>query len=57
MSSVFLSHNSKDKKWVRKLAERLTSDDVVVWIDEAELNIGDSLIEKISVGIWNLLLR
>ncbi len=54
MSSVFLSHNSKDKPWVKKLAERLTSDGVVVWLDEAELNIGDSLIEKISDGIQEM---
>ena len=54
MSSVFLSHNSKDKPWVRKLADRLTADGVVVWIDEAELNIGDSLIEKIAAGIQNM---
>ena len=54
MSSVFLSHNSKDKPWVRKLADRLTEDGVVVWIDEAELNIGDSLIEKIAAGIQNM---
>lgn len=51
MSSVFLSHNSKDKPWVRELAKRLSSDGVVVWLDEAELNIGDSLIERIAEGI------
>lgn len=51
MSSVFLSHNSKDKPWVRALAERLMADDVVVWLDEAEINIGDSLIDKIAEGI------
>ena len=51
MSSVFLCHNSKDKPFVRELAERLTLDDVQVWLDEAELNIGDSLIEKISGAI------
>jgi len=54
MSSIFLSHNSKDKPWVRKLADRLTSDGVVVWIDEAELSIGDSLIEKIAEGIQEM---
>ena len=54
MSSVFLSHNSKDKPWVRKLAERLTLDGITVWLDEAELNIGDSLIEKISAGIQDM---
>ncbi|PLX68170.1 MAG: hypothetical protein C0603_08670 [Denitrovibrio sp.] len=51
MSSIFLSHNSKDKPWVRALAERLITDNVVVWLDEAEINIGDSLIDKISEGI------
>ena len=51
MPSVFLSHSSKDKPWVRQLAERLVADGVVVWLDEAELKIGDSLIEKIAAGI------
>jgi hypothetical protein len=54
MSSVFLSHNSKDKPWVRILAERLIADEVIVWLDEAEINIGDSLIEKISTGIQDM---
>lgn len=54
MSSVFLSHNSKDKPWVRNLAERLIADEVRVWLDEAEINIGDSLIEKISTGIQDM---
>lgn len=54
MSSVFLSHNSKDKPWVRNLAERLIADEVIVWLDEAEINIGDSLIEKISAGIHDM---
>ncbi|PEU28639.1 hypothetical protein CN532_11480 [Bacillus wiedmannii] len=51
MPSVFLSHSSKDKFFVRKLAERLIHSGVEVWIDEAEIKIGDSLIEKISQGI------
>ncbi|ELQ6127167.1 toll/interleukin-1 receptor domain-containing protein [Cronobacter sakazakii] len=51
MASVFLSHNSKDKPFVRKLAESLRSEGHVVWIDEAEINIGDSLIEKIREGL------
>ena len=54
MSSVFLSHNSKDKPWVRRLAERLSEDGVLVWLDEAEINIGDSLIEKIAAGIQDM---
>ena len=51
MSSVFISHNSLDKPWVRKLAKRLTEDGIGVWLDEAEINIGDSLIDKISSAI------
>ncbi len=51
MPSVFLSHSSKDKFFARKLAERLTEHGVTVWIDEAELRIGDSLVEKISSAI------
>ncbi|TGL45675.1 toll/interleukin-1 receptor domain-containing protein [Leptospira meyeri] len=51
MSSVFLSHNSIDKPFVRTLAERLSNDGILVWLDEAEINIGDSLIERISSGI------
>lgn len=38
---------------MRKLAEELQSAGVPIWIDEAELNIGDSLITKISNAIFN----
>ncbi len=51
MPSVFLSHSSKDKDFVRKVADRLVGAGATVWIDEAELDIGDSLIEKIGEGI------
>ena len=51
MSSIFLSHSSRDKQFARRLAETLTSHGVQVWIDEAELKIGDSLIGKISAAI------
>lgn len=51
MASVFLSHNSNDKPFVRKLAKDLQEKGHVVWIDEAEINIGDSLVEKIREGL------
>lgn len=51
MSSIFLSHSSKDKFFARELAERLEAYGVKVWLDEAELNIGDSLTEKIGAAI------
>jgi len=49
--SIFLSHSSKDKFFVRTLADHLRSYGIKVWIDEAEINIGDSLIEKIGRAI------
>ena len=51
MPSVFLSHSSRDKAFTRKLAERLVAAGVRVWLDEAELNVGDSLLERISTAI------
>jgi hypothetical protein len=49
--SIFLSHSHLDKQFVRQLAEDLSRYDVKVWLDEAEMGIGDSLIEKIREGI------
>lgn len=49
--SIFLSHNVKDKPFVKKLARDLDNHGVKYWLDEAEIKIGDSLIEKIRSGI------
>ncbi len=54
MPSIFLSHNHNDKPFVRKLAADLTAAGVKVWLDEAEIKIGDSLIRKISSGIYEM---
>ena len=51
MSSVFLSHSHADKAFARKLAADLRKAGHAVWIDEAEIDIGDSLIEKIRDGL------
>ena len=53
-TSIFLSHNYQDKEFVRKLALDLECHGIRVWLDEAELKIGDSLIEKIRDGIDNV---
>ncbi|AMC35362.1 toll/interleukin-1 receptor domain-containing protein [Janthinobacterium sp. B9-8] len=50
-ASVFLSHNSKDKEFVRKLARDIEAHGLKYWLDEAEMKIGDSLIKKIREGI------
>lgn len=49
---VFISHASEDKAEVaRPLAELLTRAGLRVWLDELELQIGDSLREKIDHGL------
>jgi len=52
--SIFLSHNARDKEFVRKLAHDLDCHGVKIWLDEAELKVGDSLIGKIREGIDNV---
>lgn len=51
MVNVFLSHSSKDKPFARRLGNDLRLYGANVWIDEAEIKVGDSLIEKITEGI------
>ncbi|MCG7994119.1 MAG: toll/interleukin-1 receptor domain-containing protein [Candidatus Thiodiazotropha taylori] len=49
--SIFLSHNAADKEFARQLAIDLDIAGARVWFDEAEIKVGDSLIEKIREGI------
>lgn len=51
MPSIFLSHNHKDKPFVKRLAAMLISEGIEVWVDEAEIGLGESLLEKIETGI------
>lgn len=52
--SIFLSHSWEDKEFVRRLAKDLEQVGAKVWIDEAEISLGDSLINKISEGVDNM---
>lgn len=50
--SIFLSHTGEDKPFARRLRDELLKRNVPnVWIDEAEIQIGNSLIRKIEKGI------
>lgn len=51
MSKVFLSHSHRDKSFARRLGALLRRHGHIVWIDEAEILVGDSLIAKIVEGI------
>lgn len=49
---IFLCHTSADKPFVRKLKKSLEQQGVEqVWLDDSEIDIGDSLIKKIEEGI------
>jgi len=51
MPRVFLSHNHKDKRFVRNLGKKLQNSGIQVWIDEAEIMHGHSLIETLRDAI------
>jgi len=51
MTSVFMCHSSQDKPFVRWLAGSLRVEGATVWVDESEIKVGESLIDKISSGI------
>ncbi len=51
MPTVFLSHNSKDKPFTRRLGTALQQHGIKVWIDEAQIKVGDSLLRKIADGL------
>jgi DNA-directed RNA polymerase subunit RPC12/RpoP len=49
--SIFLSHNSADKDWVRKLAAALKLTGAQVWFDEWTIRPGDSIQTAVADGI------
>lgn len=53
MIKVFISHSSKDKKFVRTLKDDLNENGIETWVDEDQLDIGDSLLEKLENSLEN----
>jgi hypothetical protein len=51
MASIFLSHSSKDKVFTEDLAGRLRVHGIEVWLDDMDLDIGDSLVQRIGDAI------
>ncbi len=48
---AFISHSSRDKPFVRRLASDLFANGVRVWLDEQQILVGDSVPEKIAQGL------
>lgn len=51
MPTIFLSHTSIDKPFVERLAGDLERLGIQVWYDKYEIQVGDSLLAKISEGL------
>lgn len=51
VSNVFISHSSRDKPFVRRLACALLTEGFPVWLDAWNLDLGDSLLDEIYDGI------
>jgi hypothetical protein len=52
MVGVFLSHSSKDKPFVRDLADALeAAGEIKVWLDEREIDYGENIVLKIADGL------
>lgn len=51
--TIFFSYSHADKKFVNKFIHDLEErEDISIWYDEAEINVGDSLIKKIYEGLY-----
>lgn len=51
VASIFISYSHADKPLTEALAAALEARGVKVWIDERELRVGDSIIERVATAV------
>jgi len=51
VTTIFLSHNQRDKDFVRRLGVDLQRLGASVWLDEREIEIGDSIVTAVQTAI------
>ncbi len=50
---VFISHRGKDEDLAEKLAEEIREKGYDVWLDQWNIEVGDSIVEKMNEGLAN----
>lgn len=50
-ATAFICHASEDKPIVRSLVAYIEREGVGVWLDEREINVGESIVQRISDGL------
>jgi hypothetical protein len=48
---IFISYSHENKEFVDKLALQLVDRNVYIWLDRWELNIGDSIVDKVQEAV------
>jgi hypothetical protein len=51
MSNVFVSHRGRDSTEAMRLAEDIRAAGHQVWLDQWEIKVGDSIIERMNEGL------
>lgn len=51
MATIFISHSSEDKDFVRQLAADLRLLGHIPWLDESQIRVGDSIPRRIADGL------
>jgi hypothetical protein len=51
MANIFVSHRKADDQEAERLARELRDAGHQVWLDEWEIDLGDSIIQRISEGL------
>lgn len=50
---IFISYSHLDEPFVEKLAAALVKNNTHVWVDTWELNVGDSILDRVQLAIQN----
>jgi hypothetical protein len=51
MANIFISHRGNDAQQAERLAIEIRNAGHKVWIDTWEINLGDSIVERINEGL------